>query len=449
MADQVDLLVLGAGSGGIATANRASSYGAKVVVAEHGRLGGTCVNVGCVPKKVMWFGASLAHAVDDAPGYGINVKRDGFDWAALKEGRDAYVARLNQIYANTLAGNSVEHVQGHARFLDSHRVSIDGREISAEHVLIATGGRPMVPDVPGAELGITSDGFFELDHLPASVAVIGAGYIAVELAGVMQSFGSDVSIVVRRDSVLRSFDDLVRDTLMHELDADGIQVHTNSPIGGLEKNGDKITVRGADGGVIVEAECVIWAVGRAPNTDDIDIAVTGVTVGDDGFIPTDAYQNTNVDKVYAVGDVTGRAPLTPVAIAAGRRLADRVFGGMEGRHLVYENIATVVFSHPPIGTVGLTEQQARAEFGDDAVKVYTTTFTAMYHALSLHSRKTAMKLVVTGDEERVVGCHIIGEGADEMLQGFAVAVRMGARKVDLDDTVAIHPTSAEELVTMR
>ena len=450
MAEQFDLLVLGAGSGGIATANRAASYGASVAVVEHGPLGGTCVNVGCVPKKVMWFGASLLHAIDDAPGYGINVSRQGVDWGALKTARDAYVKRLNGIYATTMAGNNVANVTGHARFLAAKTIAVDGRELSGEHLLIATGGRPSVPAVPGAELGITSDGFFELETLPERVTVIGAGYIAVELAGVLKAFGSDVSIVVRRESVLRSFDDLVRETLNEELANDGINVITNTPVGGLRKADDgSIEVLDGAGDIVTRSDCVLWAIGRDPNTDDIDIERTDVALDAAGYIPTDAYQNTNVEKTDAVGDVTGRAPLTPVAIAAGRRLADRVFGGMEGRHLRYENIATVVFSHPPIGTVGLTEAQARAEFGDAEVKVYKTSFTAMYHALTSHKRKTAMKLVVVGSDEKVVGCHIIGEGADEMLQGFAVAIRMGARKVDLDDTIAIHPTSAEELVTMR
>ena len=450
MAEKFDLLVLGAGSGGIATANRAASYGASVAVVEYGPLGGTCVNVGCVPKKVMWFGASLLHAIDDAPGYGINVARDGVDWGALKAARDAYVKRLNGIYATNMAGNKVENISGHARFVDAKTLDVDGRQISGEHILIATGGRPSVPDVPGAELGITSDGFFELEALPSSVTVIGAGYIAVELAGVLRAFGAEVSIIVRRESVLRGFDDLVRETLNEELANDGINVITNTPIGSLRCSADgSIEVLDRDGAVAATSDCVLWAIGRDPNTDDIGLENSGVELDKAGFIPTDAYQNTNISQTYAVGDVTGMAALTPVAIAAGRRLADRVFGGMEGRHLRYENIATVVFSHPPIGTVGLTETAARAEFGDAAVKAYSASFTAMYHALTAHKRKTAMKLVCVGDDEKVVGCHIIGEGADEMLQGFAVAIRMGACKVDLDDTIAIHPTSAEELVTMR
>jgi glutathione reductase (NADPH) len=450
MSEDFDLLVVGAGSGGIATANRAASYGAKVAVVEHDRLGGTCVNVGCVPKKVMWFAASLAHAVDDAPGYGIEVARTGFDWPALKAARDAYVARLNGLYANTLGNNNVQHISGNAQFVGPKSVSVDGQIYVGEHVLIATGGRPTVPDLPGAKLGITSDGFFELEDIPRSVAVVGAGYIAVELAGVLRSLGADVTIVLRRGSVLRQFDTLLSERLTEELTNEGINILPNQSIRELVRNGDQeIQIKGPDDATIVSAESVIWAVGRLPNSDNVGIESTGVNVNADGFIPTDAYQATNVDKIYAVGDVTGLAPLTPVAIAAGRRLADRVFGGMEGRHLKYENIATVVFSHPPIGTIGLSEMQARAEYGDDAVKVYTSTFTAMYHALSLHSRKSAMKLVCVGEDEKVVGCHVIGEGADEMLQGFAVAIRMGARKVDFDDTVAIHPTSAEELVTMR
>lgn len=306
----------------------------------------------------------------------------------------------------------------------------------------------MVPAIPGAELGITSDGFFELEERPQRVLIAGSGYIAVELAGVFNALGSDVHLVVRKDSVLRSFDKMLSGELMETMNRADIQLDTGVIPASVEKTEDGLVLRSESGREFGPADCLVWAIGRSPNTEMLDATKAGVEQDENGFIPTDRYQQTNVESVFALGDVTGRAALTPVAIAAGRRLADRLYGGMEGRHLEYELIPTVIFSHPTIGTVGLTEDEARAMYGDD-IKVYTSGFTAMYYALGEDKQRSAMKLITAGEEERVVGCHVIGEGADEMMQGFAVAMRMGATKKDFDDTVAIHPTSAEELVTMR
>jgi glutathione reductase (NADPH) len=333
--------------------------------------------------------------------------------------------------------------------VDARTVQVGDRRYTADHIVIATGGDPVVPDIPGAELGVTSDGFFELQQQPKHVAVIGAGYIAVELAGVLNSLGSDVCMFLRRDHFLSQFDVMLREVMMEQMSEAGVRLMTRTNVERIERGDDgRLTVCGDSGLSVSDLDCVLWAVGRDPNTRGLGLAEVGVECDDAGFIKTDQFQQTNVDGVYAVGDVTGRFPLTPVAIAAARRLADRLFNNKPERHLVYENIPTVMFSHPPIGTVGLTEDEAKKLHGD-AVKCYQTNFTAMYHALSPHSQPTAMKLVCVGAEEKVVGCHIVGLGADEMLQGFAVAIRMGARKRDLDDTVAIHPTSAEELVTMR
>ena len=445
-----DFLAIGGGSGGIAAAVRAASHGARAAVVEHGRLGGTCVNVGCVPKKLMWYAASLGHAVGEYAGYGFDVSREGFDWPALRHARDAYVERLNGIYARRLDTEGIEHLRGTARFVGPRTVAVGYSHVTADHVVIATGGQPIVPPTPGAELGITSDGFFELAELPGRVVVSGSGYIAVELAGVLRALGSEVTMVLRRDRVLRAFDEMIGAELMIALDADGIEIRTEAELELIERDASRNTlnVRISDGSSIEAVDAVLWAIGRKPNVSALGLAATGVEMSRGGAILTDEFQRTSVDGVYAIGDVAGRAPLTPVAIAAGRRLADRLFGGQADRRLSYDCIPSVIFTHPPIGTVGATEAQARSDHGD-AVRVYRTRFNSMYYAFSDDPRATAMKLVTVGDEERIVGCHVIGEGADEMMQGFAVAVRMGARKCDFDDTVAIHPTSAEELVTMR
>ncbi len=449
MTRHYDLIAIGGGSGGLSVAERAARYGAKCAVIESGRLGGTCVNVGCVPKKIMWFGASIAHTLEDAAHYGFRLGETRFDWSALKASRDAYVQGINDWYHTYLSDSDIDEIVGTARLVDAGTVEVEGQRFSADHIVIAPGGAPMVPDTPGAELGLTSDGFFALEHLPRRVAVVGSGYIAVELAGMLNALGSDVTMLLRREHLLRNFDAMLRENLTEEMFGDGIDILARTQVREL--------TREADGSLCVECENgqrlegfdeLIWAIGRYPLTEALDLQAAGVNTDEQGYIPTDRFQQTNVEKVYAIGDVTGRAQLTPVAIAAGRRLADRLFGGMQDRYLPYQNIPTVVFSHPPIGTVGLTESIARDRHGD-SVKVYQTRFTAMYNALTERKQKTAMKLVTVGAREKVVGCHVIGPGADEMLQGFAVAIRLGASKQDLDDTVAIHPTSAEELVTMR
>jgi len=449
MSESWDLVVLGGGSGGIAAAVRAASYGARAVVVESARLGGTCVNVGCVPKKLMWNAAELAHRIADARDYGFDVRLEGFDWGHLKRERDAYVARLNGIYEARLERESIELVRGEGVLTGPRRVEVDGRTLEGRHLLIAVGGRPRLPEIPGVELGITSDGFFDLEAQPGQVAVVGAGYIAVELAGIFASLGTRTSLVLRKDAPLRTFDVTLRELVMEYLEQDGIQIVPRAAPERLTRGADGRLTLHCHGGTVLEGlDQVLWAIGRDPNTERLGLEAAGLTAGGRGEIPVDDYQNTSVENVYAVGDVTGKAELTPVAIAAGRRLADRVFGGQDERHLDYHDIPTVMFTHPPLGTVGLTEEQARERFGD-AVKVYVARFNPMYHAFTSHKRACAVKLVTVGEEERIVGCHAVGDGADEMMQGFAVAVRMGARKRDFDDTVAIHPTTAEELVTLR
>lgn len=446
MAD-FDYVVVGGGSGGVATARRAAEYGAKVALIEAARLGGTCVNVGCVPKKVMWYAANLAHSIEDAGGYGFDVEARGFDWARLKAGRDAYVERLNGVYAGLLERSGVTVVRGWARFTAPGVVAVGDVEYRAPHIVIATGGEAEIPDLPGAGLGIDSDGFFGLARQPRRVAVVGSGYIAVELAGVFNSLGSEVTMLVRGKQLLRRFDALLSDGLMAQMRDDGVTIATDTRVESLTRRDDGTFEIRCDSGAVFSVDTLIWAIGRRPKTADIGLDRVGISTDGVGRIPVDPFQNTNVEGVYAIGDITGQPELTPVAIAAGRKLAARLFDGRPDSRLEFGHVPTVVFSHPPIGTMGLSEDEARA--GHDEVRVYTTRFNSMYYALTAHKRPTAMKLVCVGADEKVVGCHIIGDGADEMLQGFAVAIEMGATKRDFDRTVAIHPTSAEELVTLR
>jgi glutathione reductase (NADPH) len=442
-----DIIAMGGGSGGLAVAQRAAEYGARAAVIEQGRLGGTCVNAGCVPKKVLWNAAHIVEGARDAAGYGISLPEAKVDWEDMRNRRDAYIVRLNGVYARNLEKRGVVHISGRATFQDAHTVMVGSNRYTADHIVVATGGQPLRPALPGQELGLTSDEFFAMHSRPNRVAVIGSGYIAVEIAGVLNAFGSKVELVARGDTVLREFDTLVQSALMREMRSAGIEFHLNTLTASLAQDAGGIHLTSADGSRLGGFDAVIWALGRQPSTADLQLERAGLRTDAQGFLRTDAYQQTTVASIYAIGDVTGRSALTPVAIAAGRRLADRLFNGQIDRHLDYSGIPTVVFSHPPVGTVGLTEAQARADHSH--VEIKTTAFVPMYYALTERRQRCEMKLVLAGAEQRVVGCHIVGDGADEMLQGFAVAMRMGATLKDFQNTVAIHPTNAEELVTMR
>ncbi len=448
MNQHFDLIAIGGGSGGLAVAEQAAALGRRVAIIEAERLGGTCVNRGCVPKKLMWYAASLAQSVRDAPGFGVRAHLNGIDWPALRRDRDQFITRINDYWDGYAERVGIQQIQGYGRLIDGSTVEVEGTRYSADHIVIATGGRPIVPRIPGAELGITSDGFFELGSLPRRVAVIGGGYIGVELAGVLRALGAEVTLMALEDRPLFAFDPLISETLAENMTADGIELRLEFQVTALESHEDGVTVLGAGDAHLGPFDAVIWAVGRVPNTSGLGLDAAGIETRANGLIPTDALQRTTVPGLYAIGDVTGREPLTPVAIAAGRRLARRLFGGEANLKLDYENVPTVVFAHPPVGKVGLTEPEARERFGD-TLTVYETSFTPLRYALAEHGPKTAMKLVCQGAEQRVVGIHLIGDGADEMLQGFAVALKMGATKADLDATVAIHPSSAEELVTLK
>ncbi|MGF1685179.1 glutathione-disulfide reductase [Photobacterium japonica] len=451
MAKHFDYICIGGGSGGIASANRAAMYGAKVALVEAKALGGTCVNVGCVPKKVMWHGAQIAEAMHlYAKDYGFDVDVKGFDWSKLVESREAYISRIHTAYDNVLGNNKIEVINGFATFVDAKTVEVNGEHYTADHILIAVGGEPTIPNVPGAEHGIDSNGFFELTAQPKRTAVVGAGYIAVEIAGVLSALGTDTHLFVRKESPLRSFDPMIIDTLVEVMNAEGPTLHTHSVPKEVVKEADGSITLHFENGESHNTDVLIWAIGRHPSTHKINLAATGVETNARGYIKVDEYQQTNVEGIYCVGDIMeGGIELTPVAVKAGRQLSERLFNGKTTAKMDYNLVPTVVFSHPPIGTIGLTEQDAIAQYGEDNVKVYQSGFTAMYTAVTAHRQPCKMKLVCAGDDEKVVGLHGIGYTVDEMIQGFGVAMKMGATKADFDSVVAIHPTGSEEFVTMR
>ncbi|BFL79804.1 glutathione-disulfide reductase [Streptococcus salivarius] len=450
MVKEYDYIVIGGGSGGIASANRAAMHGAKVILFERKEVGGTCVNVGCVPKKVMWYGAQVAETLHRYAGeYGFDVTINKVDFATLKANRQAYIDRIHGSYERGFDNNGVERVYEYARFIDPHTVEVAGVRYTAPHILIATGGHALYPNIPGSEYGITSDGFFELDEVPKRTAVIGAGYIAVEVAGVLNALGSDTHLFVRKDRPLRTFDKDIVDVLVDEMAKSGPTLHTHANATEVVKNADDSLTISFDNGETITVDCLIWAIGRAANTSGFGLEKTGVKLTEKGTIYSDEFENTSVSGIYALGDVTGKLDLTPVAVKAGRQLSERLFNNKADAKLDYTDVATVVFSHPVIGSVGLTEEKAIAKYGAENIKVYKSSFTPMYTALGDNRQPSTMKLVTLGEDEKIIGLHGIGYGVDEMIQGFSVAIKMGATKADFDNTVAIHPTGSEEFVTMR
>ncbi len=444
-----DLIVLGGGSGGLAAAFRAAQHGQRVAMLEPGELGGTCVNVGCVPKKAMWLAADLSGRIGLAAAMGFDVPvRPSLDWKELVVHRQAYIANIHASYLKRLDENNVVRVPRRGRLVDAHTVECsDGVRISAAHILIATGAQPQRPDIPGAELGLVSDDFFNLCSAPERVAIVGGGYIAVELAGLLQALGSRVTLLVRGERLLERFDAELTGQLAENLRHQGVQVHFGYRLRELQRDGDGVVALGHDGPADGRFDAVFFATGRRGNSADLGLDAVGVVVGEKGEVEVDEWQTTAVPSVHAVGDIAGKVGLTPVAIAAGRKLMDRLFGGQPQAKMDYENVASVVFSHPALGAVGLSEEEACAKHGD--VRVYRSNFRPMLQALADGTQRSLFKLVCVGEEERVVGVHLLGEAADEILQGFALAVKMGVTKAQFDDTVAIHPTSAEEVVLMR
>lgn len=454
MSKHFDLIAIGAGSGGLSVVERAATYGAKCAVIEFDELGGTCVNRGCVPKKVMWYGANLAHALHHAVDYGFDVQIGKLSWEKLVTKRENMIDGITDWYSGFLAEAGVELIRGVAKFVDAKTLDVDGETYTADHIVIASGGRPSTApaDLVGGEYAISSDGFFALDSVqPKKAAVVGGGYIALELAGVLNALGTETHLLHLGHRVLNGFDHTIKQALREQMEQEHIQINDNDKITRIEKQVDgKLTINFENGSALTDVDQLLWAAGRTPNTDNLAIEKAGIELAKGGLIDVNEWQETAVEGVYAIGDIINKqgVQLTPVAIAAGRRLADRLFGGMTDRKLDYNLIPTVMFTHPPLGTIGLTEEAAREQYGDK-VKVYSTRFNPMYYAFTEHKVETLMKLIVVGEEEKIVGCHLLGKDVDEMLQGFAVAIKMGATKKDFDDTIAIHPVSAEELVTMR
>ena len=447
---EYDIIAIGGGSGGSATMNRAAMYGAKAAVIEGNIIGGTCVNVGCVPKKVMWYGAQVSETLKNyAADYGYTIGETSFDFKTLRKNREAYIERSRQAFSNNFNRNGVDYIEGYARFVDKNTVEVNGEHIRAKHIVIATGSYAFIPNVPGSELGGTSDEVFAWEELPESVSIIGAGYIAVELAGVLHALGVKTDLFVRKGGPLRGFDQGIVEVLVEEMKKNGQPLHTHKVPQKLEKldNGD-IQIHFEDG-TTHTSQKVIWAVGRKANVHQLNLEAAGVELTERGFIQVDEYQNTTTPGIYALGDVSGEKELTPVAVKAGRTLSERLFNGKTDAKMDYELIPTVVFSHPAIGSIGLSQEQAEAKYGAENIKVYESNFAGMYSAITVHRQMTKLKLITLGEEEKIIGLHGIGEGVDEMIQGFAVALKMGATKADFDATVAIHPTASEEFVTMR
>jgi glutathione reductase (NADPH) len=447
-----DLIVVGGGSGGLSVAERAAEYGAKVLLIERDRIGGACVNRGCVPKKVWWYAASHAHALNDASGWGFSAKEGkdfafNFDYTDFAARRLSYINGIGDWYGGYLEEKGITRVLGDAIMIASNQVQVADVVYQGERIVLSPGSTPIVPPIAGAELGLTSDDVFKWTTLPKSVVLIGSGYIGVELASALKAFGVPVTLVDMIDQPLPAFDADIRATFVEVLQKEDITFVGNVKVQALVQTNDGISVQAADGQSWT-AETVIWAVGRKPASRGLGLEAAGIAVDARGFITIDQWQQTSQSSVFAIGDVTGQLALTPVAIASGRRLADRLWGNKAGRKFDNKYVATVVFTHPPLAMIGLTEAAARAEHGE-AVKVYSGKFTPMRHLMSTHPLPVHIKLVCVGEQETVVGVHWLGEGCDEGIQGFAVAMGMGATKADFDNTIAVHPSIAEELVTLR
>jgi glutathione reductase (NADPH) len=444
-----DVVVIGGGSGGLAASFRAASYGASVAMLEPDELGGTCVNVGCVPKKAMWLAADLADRIGLAARLGFDVpSAPALDWQQLVRQRQQYITNIHTSYQRRLDETGVTRVHQRGRVIDANTVECaDGTRLRAKHIVIATGAHPVRPSFPGSELGGVSDDFFALRQRPARVAIVGGGYIAVELAGVLRALGSEVAMLVRGQRLLERFDAELADHLTENMRLQGVELHFGCQVQKLERQGTEIRATLQNGPERALFEQVLFATGRAPNTRDLGLEAAGVALGEKGQVTVDAFQTSSVPSIHAVGDVAGRVTLTPVAVAAARRLMDRLFGGQPQARLDYDNVPSVVFSHPPFGSVGLSEEDARKRF--DRVTTYHSRFRPMLQALGEGEVRTVFKMVCAGEEEKVVGIHLLGDGADEILQGFAVAVKAGVTRAQMNDTVAIHPTSAEEVVLMR
>ena len=447
MSYDFDLFVIGAGSGGVRAARFAASFGAKVAVAESRYLGGTCVNVGCVPKKLLVYGAHFSEQFEQAAGFGWNMVEASFDWPTLIANKNREIQRLNGIYRNLLVNSGVTLLESHAKLLDAHRVEVDGQVFSAKHILLATGGWPLKPEIPGIEHAITSNEVFFLEQLPKRVLVVGGGYIAVEFASIFHRMGAKTSLLYRGELFLRGFDGAVRQHLQEELTKSGMDLQFNSDIVRIDKQADGSLLATLQDGRVLEADAVFYATGRRPMLDNLGLENTQVSLDKRGYVQVDELYQTTEPSIIAIGDMIGRVQLTPVALAEGMAVARRLFKPEQYRAVDYQLIPTAVFSLPNIGTVGLSEEQAKADGYN--VQVFESRFRPMQLSLSASQQKTLMKLVVDADSDRVLGCHMVGPDAGEIVQGMAIALKAGASKQIFDETLGIHPTAAEEFVTMR
>ncbi|CRK85625.1 Glutathione reductase [Candidatus Providencia siddallii] len=450
MNEHYNYIAIGAGSGGISSIKQAAMYGKKCAIIEEKLIGGTCVNLGCVPKKIMWYAANVSEIINIyASNYGFNITINNFNWKKLIETRSVYINNLQIFYKKNFKKNNITVINGHASFINANTLKVNNKIYTSDHILISSGSYPIIPKILGAEYGITSDGFFELNELPKSVAIVGAGYIAVELAGMLNGFGVETHLFVRKNSPLRSFDSVIINGLIEIMKKKGIKLHTWVSLKKILKNKDSSLILKLENNQEFKVDVLIWAIGRKPATNNLNIESVGVELDEYGYIKVDQYQNTNINGIYAIGDNTYASKVAPVAVAAGRKLSDRLFNDMPDAYLNYKNIPTVVFFHPPICAVGMTESQAIKKYGINNIKIYNSSFIAMRDANVSLDIPCILKLVCVGTNEKIVGIHGIGCGVDEILQGFVVAFNMGATKRDFDNTIAIHPTVSEEFVTMR
>lgn len=443
-----DLICLGGGSGGLACARRAAEYGATVLVIEPKALGGTCVNVGCVPKKITWHAAQMQTFAQLAPDYGYDKADATLNYAYFANKREQFIEKLNDIYASNLNNAGIDVVEGYGKFVDKHTIAVGKAQFTGKHIVIAVGGEAKIPTIAGAELGTDSDDFFAWRQLPKRIAIVGSGYIAVELAGVMNALGVETHLLIRKNRFLRQVDDSIYDLLEKHMQSDGVHCHFSTEVDTVSEKGNELMLH-LNTGDTLTVEKLLWAIGRTPMTDALGLQHTDVELAANGNVVIDEQQNTTQLGIYAIGDITGQPTLTPAAVEAGRQLSERLFNGKTGAKADFTLVPTVIFSHPAIGMVGLTESEAKAQYGEDNVNSYQSTFNPLLRSMTENKVPTRMKMVCAGETEKVVGIHMIGDFADEILQGFAVAVQMGASKADFDKTLAIHPTSGEELVTMR
>lgn len=449
MTKHFDLIVIGGGSAGLATAKAAASYGATVALIENDRLGGTCVNLGCIPKKIMWYAGKFAGAYQLSESYGFHFENISLDFEKLVNHRDEFIKSLNSSYENRLSKDNITYLKGSAIFRDTSTIQVNNINYSANHIVIATGCVPKKPDIKGIDFAINSDGFFSLKKLPQRIAIIGSGYIGVEFASILNQLGSEVKFLIRYDRPLREFDSFISDALMDIMKKQGIEIYTHHIAREIKQNEmNKYEVICEENNSILNLDTIIYAIGRTPRTHFLNLENASIKTDDEGFIITDKWEQTNIDHIYAIGDVTGKNLLTPVAIMAGRKLASRIFGGEKDAYLDYNFIPTAIFSLPSIGSIGLSEREAKEKYGRDQLVIYENQFNPLIYALNTQLFPSKMKLITMKDTGKIVGCHMIGIDSDEILQGFAVAMKMGATKKDLENTLSIHPTNAEELLSI-